>query len=141
PGRGPVSNKPLPQVSPNPFGIDRIAISTCDGAMKNLHPAAALSALIPWLLTAVPGLAEVNKAESIAPGVYFHEGDIGRKGHCNNGWIVFDDYVLVVDGNFPSGAQEVIPKIKITSDKPIRFTFNTHHHGDHAYGNQIWLEN
>ena len=89
-----------------------------------------------------PGLrAEVNKAEQIAPGVYFHEGDIGRKGHCNNGWIVFDDYVLVIDGNFPSGAQEVIPKIKSATDKPIRFTFDTHHHGDHAYGNQIWVEN
>jgi cyclase len=85
--------------------------------------------------------AEVNKAEQVAPGVYFHEGDIGRKGHCNNGWVVFDDYVLVIDGNFPSGAQEVIPKIKSATDKPIRFTFDTHHHGDHAYGNQIWLEN
>ncbi len=108
--------------------------------MRNFHTAGALASLIIWVLPGVPGLAEVNKAESIAPGVYFHEGDIGRKGHCNNGWIVFDDYVLVVDGNFPSGAQEVIPKIKSTSDKPIRFTFNTHHHGDHAYGNQIWLE-
>jgi len=85
--------------------------------------------------------AEVNKVEQVAPGVYFHEGDIGRKGHCNNGWIVFDDYVLVIDGNFPSGAQEVIPKIKTATDKPIRFAFDTHHHGDHAYGNQVWLEN
>jgi glyoxylase-like metal-dependent hydrolase (beta-lactamase superfamily II) len=89
----------------------------------------------------VAGRAEVNKVEEIAPGVYFHEGDLGRKGHCNNGWIVFDDYVLVVDGNFPSGALEVLPKIKATTAKPIRFTFNTHHHGDHAYGNQIWSEN
>jgi glyoxylase-like metal-dependent hydrolase (beta-lactamase superfamily II) len=88
-----------------------------------------------------PGLrAEVNKAEEIASGVYFHEGDIGRKGHCNNGWIVFADYVLVIDGNFPSGALEVIPKIKSATDQPIRFAFDTHHHGDHAYGNQIWLE-
>jgi cyclase len=85
--------------------------------------------------------AEVNKTESVAPGVYFHEGDIGRKGHCNNGWIVFNDYVLVIDGNFPSGAQEVIPKIRMVTDKPPRFTFDTHHHGDHAYGNQVWLEN
>jgi cyclase len=84
--------------------------------------------------------AEVNKVETVAPGIYFHEGDLGRKGHCNNGWIVFDDYVLVVDGNFPSGALEVIPKIKATTDKPIRFTFDTHHHGDHAYGNQVWLD-
>ncbi len=85
--------------------------------------------------------AEVNKTETVAADVYFHEGDLGRKGHCNNGWIVFKDYVLVIDGNFPSGAQEVIPKIKAITDKPIRFAFNTHHHGDHAYGNKRWLDN
>ena len=86
-------------------------------------------------------LAEVNKAEQIAPDVYFHEGDLKGHGHCNNGWIVFEDYVLVIDGNFPSGAQEIIPKIKAITDKPIRFAFDTHHHGDHAYGNQVWVEN
>jgi glyoxylase-like metal-dependent hydrolase (beta-lactamase superfamily II) len=85
--------------------------------------------------------AEVNKAQEVAPGVWFHEGDGARKGHCNNGWIVFNDYILVVDGNFPSGAIEVLPKIKATSPNPIRFTFDTHHHGDHAYGNQVWFEN
>src|SRR5205814_5696927 len=25
--------------------------------------------------------------------------------------------------------------------KPVRFAFDTHHHGDHAYGNQFWVEN
>src|SRR4051812_11915133 len=87
------------------------------------------------------GWAEVNKAEQIAPDVYFHEGDLAGHGHCNNGWIVFEDYVLVIDGNFPSGAQEIIPKIKAVTDKPIRFAFDTHHHGDHAYGNQVWVDN
>jgi len=84
--------------------------------------------------------SEVNKAERIAPDVYFHEGDIKGHGHCNNGWIVFEDYVLVIDANFPSGAQEILPKIKAVTDKPIRFAFDTHHHGDHAYGNQVWVE-
>jgi glyoxylase-like metal-dependent hydrolase (beta-lactamase superfamily II) len=92
------------------------------------------------LSPATTTFAEVNKVETVAPGVYFHEGDLGRKGHCNNGWIVFEDYVLVVDGNFPSGAQEVIPKIQATASKPIRFAFDTHHHGDHAYGNQVWVD-
>ncbi len=85
--------------------------------------------------------AEVNKTEEVAPGVYFHEGDVGRRGHCNNGWVVFDDFVLVIDANFPSGAKDVIPKIRALTDKPIRFAFDTHHHGDHAYGNQVWFEN
>ncbi len=93
------------------------------------------------LLTPALSIAEVNQAEQIAPDVYFHEGDIKTSGHCNNGWIVFEDYVLVVDGNFPGGAQELIPKIKAVTDKPIRFVFDTHHHGDHAYGNQVWVDN
>ena len=83
---------------------------------------------------------EVGKVDMVAPDVYFHEGNLAR-GHCNNGWIVFEDYVLVIDANFPSGAQDVLPKIRAITDKPIRFTFDTHHHGDHAYGNQIWTEN
>ncbi len=99
-------------------------------------------AIVCLNLTLLPNLsAEVNKTEKIAPDTYFHEGDLGRKGHCNNGWIVFNDYVLVIDGNFPSGAKEVIPKIRAITDKPIRFAFNTHHHGDHAYGNKVWAEN
>src|SRR5580765_6386303 len=96
----------------------------------------ALAASLP-----ISARAEVNKAEEIAPGVYCHEGDLKAHGHCNNGWIIFEDYVLVIDGNFPSGAKEILPKIKAITGKPIRFAFDTHHHGDHAYGNQVWVEN
>ena len=83
---------------------------------------------------------QVNAVKELAPGVYFHEGDIKGKGHCNNGWVIFDDYVLVVDANFPSGAREIIPKIQTQTNKPIRFAFDTHHHGDHAYANQVWAD-
>lgn len=100
-----------------------------------------LSLFILTLLTAAPLSAAVNEVTNLAPAVFFHEGDLQGHGHCNNGWIVLDDYVLVVDGNFPSGAQAVLPKIKATTDKPIRFAFDTHHHGDHAYGNLVWIEN
>ena len=85
--------------------------------------------------------SQINSVKEIAPGVYFHQGDLVGRGHCNNGWVIFDDYVLVVDANFPSGAQEILPKIKAQTNKPIRFAFDTHHHGDHAYGNQIWADN
>ena len=92
-------------------------------------------------LPAVTCTADINQVTKLAPEVYFHEGDLKAHGHCNNGWIIFEDYVLVIDGNFPSGAKEIIPKIKALTDKPIRFIFDTHHHGDHAYGNQVWVEN
>jgi cyclase len=84
--------------------------------------------------------AQIGEVRTIAPDVYFHEGDIKGRGHCNNGWVVFQDYVLVIDANFPSGAREIIPKIRALTSKPIRFAFDTHHHGDHAYGNQVWVD-
>jgi cyclase len=85
--------------------------------------------------------SQINTVKQLAPDVYFHEGDLRGKGHCNNGWVIFDDYVLVLDANYPSGAQEILSKIKAQTSKPIRFAFDTHHHGDHAYGNQIWVDN
>lgn len=94
----------------------------------------------PQMLAFTAEESAIGKVASVAPEVYFHEGNI-KVGHCNNGWVIFEDYVLVIDANFPSGAQEILPKIRALTDKPIRFAFDTHHHGDHAYGNQIWVEN
>jgi glyoxylase-like metal-dependent hydrolase (beta-lactamase superfamily II) len=84
--------------------------------------------------------AEVGKPQELAPGVWFHEGDLARRSHCNNGWIVFQDYVLVIDANFPSGAEDILPKIRAITTLPIRFAFDTHAHGDHAYGNRTFVE-
>ncbi len=83
---------------------------------------------------------EEGKVDELAPNVYFHEGQIARD-YCNQGWVIFEDYVLVIDANFPAGAQIILPKIRALTEKPIRFAFDTHHHGDHAYGNQFWVEN
>ena len=89
------------------------------------------------------GMAEAGKADLVAPDVYFHQGVVSDTADavCNNGWIIFEDYVLVVDANFPAGAKLIIGRIRSLTDKPIRFAFDTHHHGDHAYGNQVFVEN
>lgn len=99
--------------------------------------AAAAWAAVSFL--AAPAAAQINTVHVVAPGVYFHEGD-PRRGHSNNGWVVFGDHVFVIDANYPSGAAIVAPKIKESSEKPLRFVFNTHHHADHAYGNQQWSD-
>jgi cyclase len=75
----------------------------------------------------------------IAPGVWFRKTQweptfIG----CNQGWVIFDDFVLVIDANFPNQAEEIIPLIRKTTDKPIRYVFDTHYHGDHADGNPVF---
>jgi cyclase len=88
-------------------------------------------------------MAEAAKEDLVAPDVYFHEGQVSDTADavCNNGWIMFEDYVLVIDANFPAGAKLIISKIRALTEKPIRFAFDTHHHGDHAYGNQVFVEN
>src|SRR5688572_32299213 len=90
--------------------------------MNSSQPTACFLSLAAFCLLPVFSIAEVNKVEQVAPDVYFHEGDIKTSGHCNNGWIVFEDYVLVIDGNFPSGAQEIIPKIKALTDRSEEHT-------------------
>ena len=99
-----------------------------------------LSFGLAWLLlSSAVAVAQINTVQTVAPDVYFHAGD-PRRGHSNNGWVVFDDFVLVIDANYPSGAKIVMPQIAATTAKPVRFVFDTHHHGDHAYGNQLWAE-
>lgn len=83
--------------------------------------------------------AEEERLQEISPGVYFHRGD-HQYGLCNNGWVEFEDYVLLVDANFPMGAKILMERIPETSDKPVRIVFDTHHHSDHAYGNQLWAD-
>jgi cyclase len=53
--------------------------------------------------------------------------------------VIFKDYVLVIDANFPWGAREILPEIKKTTNKPIRFLFNTHYHSDHSFGNGVFM--
>jgi len=104
----------------------------------------SLAAEMELLAGPIPaGMAEAAKADLLAPDIYFHEGRVEDNADavCNNGWIMFEDYVLVIDANFPAGARLIISKIRSMTDKPIRFAFDTHHHGDHAYGNQIYVDN
>ncbi len=84
--------------------------------------------------------AQPGTVKQIAPGVWFREGDIQTLGHCNNAIIEMKDYLIVVDANFPSGARLTMEAAKKVSNKPVKYVFDTHHHGDHAYGNPVWTQ-
>ena len=99
---------------------------------------AAEAELMEGSQTAAP---QQSKPDLVAAGTYFHQGSLSADAACNNGWVIMEDYVLVIDANFPAGAREIIGKIRAITSKPIRFAFDTHHHGDHSYGNQVFLEN
>ena len=95
-----------------------------------------------------PPLPEMkfNDVKEIAPGVFFRYSSISaddpkiKFGGSNHTWIVFKDYVVVIDANFPAEAADVIADIKKTTKKPIKYVLDTHHHGDHAYGNAVWAK-
>src|SRR5947207_9283734 len=110
----------------------------------------ALACLLT-LAGAAPAGGDLSKMKfeevrEVAPGVFFRYSSISASdpkipfGGSNNIWIVFKDYVVVIDANFPKEAGDVLADIKKTTKKPIKYVLDTHHHGDHAYGNCIWAK-
>jgi cyclase len=98
----------------------------------------AILAALAFLTTRTE--AQPGQVNLIAPGVWFREGDLEKFGHCNNTIIEMKDYLIVVDANFPSGARLALETAQRISPKPVKYVFDTHHHGDHTYGNPIWTK-
>jgi len=60
----------------------------------------------------------------------------GRGG--NVGFFVGPDAVVVVDSQFKEIAPGIIEQIRSVTDRPIKYLVNTHHHGDHTGGNEVF---
>ena len=113
--------------------------------MRHFAALLLLTFVFPGALPAAPPPLKFNDVKEVAPGVFFRYSAISPTnavafGGSNNIWVVFDDYVVVIDANFPKEAADVIAAVKKTTDKPIRYVFDTHHHGDHAYGNAVFAK-
>ena len=102
-----------------------------------LLPFLVLTSIALWVSR---GEAQPGTVKEVAPGVWFREGELEHKGYCNNIVIEMKDYLIAVDANFPSGARALMRDIKTLSSKPVKYVFDTHHHGDHAYGNPVWTQ-
>ena len=100
--------------------------------------AAAFAALllIAWAQQAQTAIS----VRQLAPGVYFRQGDRDRRQPANTSWILFRDYVVVIDANTPWGIREILPEIRKTTNKPIRYVFDTHYHWDHTWGNSVMVD-
>jgi phosphoglycerate dehydrogenase-like enzyme/glyoxylase-like metal-dependent hydrolase (beta-lactamase superfamily II) len=111
----------------------------------------SLLVLFVFVVPAIRGADDLpkmkfNDVKEVAPGVFFRYSAISATdkdvvfGGSNNIWVIFEDYVVVIDANFPKEAADVIAAVRKTTDKPIRYVFDTHHHGDHAYGNAVFAK-
>ncbi len=59
----------------------------------------------------------------------------------NTTFIVTREGVIVIDTRLnPHEARMVIEEIRKVTDQPIRYTINTHYHGDHTFGNQVFKD-
>jgi len=98
--------------------------------------------LIPFVAMFFVALGQPPAAtvRQLAPGVYSRQGDRDRRQPANTSWIVFRDYVVVIDANTPWGIREILPEIRRTTDKPIRYVFDTHYHWDHTWGNSVMAD-
>jgi glyoxylase-like metal-dependent hydrolase (beta-lactamase superfamily II) len=78
--------------------------------------------------------------KSIVPGVYVYQQPDGWC-RSNGGVIVGESFAVVVDTQFTHD-QNVAYHASVCSltRKPVRYIINTHHHGDHCYGNHFFPE-
>jgi cyclase len=64
---------------------------------------------------------------------------IGASGGINTGFVVGRRGVLVIDTLLtPAMARELSATIRSITDKPVTHVVNTHFHGDHTFGNQVF---
>ena len=75
------------------------------------------------------------KATKVAGNVWMLEGSGG-----NIGVSVGNDGVLIVDDQFAPLAEKIKAAIEKLTQSRLRFVLNTHHHGDHTGGNEVFGE-
>jgi glyoxylase-like metal-dependent hydrolase (beta-lactamase superfamily II) len=104
-----------------------------------MHTKIYCSSFLIFLLSwaSQPSYAQ-NRVHRLAQDVYYWSGDLSTHEQTNVGFVVFRDYVLVIDANFPWAAEKIITDIKAITPKPVRFVFNTHYHADHTLGNSVF---
>jgi len=80
--------------------------------------------------------------KQVAPGVYAAlQPFADRFNDSNSAIIVGENSVIVVDTQTTlTATRGIVDEIRKLTDKPVRFVINTHWHGDHVQGNQIYRD-
>src|SRR6186997_1718695 len=84
--------------------------------------------------------AQIRSVHQLAPGVLTRIGDRDARQPANTSWIEFHNFVVVIDANTPWGIRAILPEIKKTTSKPVRYVFDTHYHWDHSQGNSVMAD-
>lgn len=101
----------------------------------------AIALLLITMLSAVPAVAQLDpdrieiKVHRVAGAVYMLEGAGG-----NIGVSVGNDGIILIDDQYAPLAPKIKAALAEITDEPVRFVLNTHWHGDHTGGNEIFGE-
>jgi cyclase len=82
-----------------------------------------------------------TQVEEVSPGVFAFVQPDGSWGLNNTGFIVGRDAVLAIDSCFTERrTRSLMDAIRHQAgQRPVRTLVNTHHHGDHTFGNYLFL--
>lgn len=94
-----------------------------------------LCALLPTLAGAQDFSQVEIRTTKVSDGVYALEGAGG-----NLGLVVGDNGAFLIDDQYAPLTDRIKAAVAEVTDKPIRFVFNTHWHGDHTGGNENMAE-
>lgn len=92
-------------------------------------------------LIALPAIAQQDfskveiKVHPVAGAIFMLEGAGG-----NIGVSVGEDGIIIVDDQYAPLAPKIKTALASITDQPVRFVLNTHYHGDHTGGNEIFGE-
>ena len=75
------------------------------------------------------------KSQKLADNIYMLQGTGVPAAIGNVGVLVTDDSIVLVDCEYAELGPQLEAAVKSISDKPIKYVFNTHWHGDHTGGN------
>ena len=89
-------------------------------------------------MTAAGGAKPPAGLAELADGVWVCA--IGGFVMVNAGIVVGDEAAAVIDtGTTEDDARSLLRAVASVTDKPVRYVINTHHHGDHSFGNWWFL--
>jgi cyclase len=111
--------------------------------MTRLRFCIATLTALAFLLAAVRcSAAPADELQKVAPEVYVSVRPFPDRFNDSNATIIIlDDSVVVVDTQTTlTTTREVLAQIRKLTDKPVRWVINTHWHGDHVQGNQVYRE-
>ena len=93
--------------------------------------------VLAGLLSVFPCALAGAKTVEVFPNVFtiVH----GEGIDSNTTFIITKDGVIVVDTRVsPAEAKKVMAEIRKRTELPLLYTINTHYHGDHTFGNQVF---